>query len=159
MAILERLKAIKIGKSAKIAGKVIYRVGEDEFKLDDDYMTANKLTEVLAETPLADMSYKRIGFILKTTDGATVGSYKCADKHQYHSLLSHAKLKKLRIWCGDIKVLDGREAIIGPLWVDWASFSDDKEDKPSGNKVLRCQKCGIEFKSQSGYTLHMKAKH
>jgi hypothetical protein len=158
MSITDRLRSIKIGKSAKIAGKTIVRLSDDEFKIDDDFYASEKAAELLSEKPATDVTYTRTGFILRTPLGAHVGSYKCHDRQRYNKLLEHARSKGLYVWIGDLREIDGKEYIIGPYSVEWSSIPDLVEEKKL--KVeLECRECNLSFKSQSGYTLHMKARH
>lgn len=158
MAIVDRLRSLRIGKPAKIAGVSVVRLGDDEFKVDDATYNAVGLADWLTERPTVDVTYTRIGFILRTPLGSAVGAFRCKDKNQYAQLLDYAKSRGLYVWCGDVKTIDDREFICGPYWVDWSSIPEVKEAR-SSPVTFRCKSCAVSFKSKSGHTLHMKAKH
>lgn len=160
MAIIDRIKAIKHGKSLKINGRAVRRIGDDEYQIDGDIINGNKAVELLSEPQESADIYDRIAFVLCMPNGGIVACYRCKNKQQHNIIIEYAKSKKYYLYYADIvKVGESIEYATKTMSVEWATVPDIIDSVEKKEQKFECKACKIKFKSQSGYTLHMKAKH
>lgn len=159
MSITDRIKAIRIGKSAKVGHKKIVRLGEDEFEFDGKICNLKELTDSMTEAPQqSEDIYDRVAFVMCYPTGGIVSLHRCKNKNEHNILIESAKKKKLFLHYADLKMINGQEFISTIMTVDWATVPDIQNIETK-TVTLECKRCKITFKSQSGYTLHMKSKH
>ncbi len=161
MNTIDKLRSIKHGKSAKVGNKIVIRIGDDEYKIGEEYYTLNEAVPHLADAVISnDHHYDRLAFMVVMPTGGIMSYHKCRSKQEHNRLLEYAKQKSCYLYYADLKRgKDGSELIQFPMVVDWASVPDVETHESTAKEALECKRCKMKFKSRSGYTLHMKSKH
>lgn len=130
--------------------------------------------QALEEKRASKLNYDITAFMLKRpySDSVVKGPLRLVGREAHRKLVEEAKSKKLYVWYAAVvpnAVDNTKYNVIRPHLIDWDSVPDRAYDLPPLPSIsapiphashpadLKCEKCGHQCNSTSGYTLHLKS--
>jgi hypothetical protein len=162
----KQLTELRSGKSKKIRGLTVRRVGDDYSVGDEEGLTLEEAKTQLANREGAQRSggipYHRVVFFEKT-----IKIHRLKNRAEHLQLIDAVLARKRCLFYADVIERDGKFYASSIHIVDWETIPDVEETKTTPtthspetwNGSTSCPFCGKACSSTSGRTLHVKDQH